>query len=55
MNRMYLLLILALGVIDLSYGQECKKGYFMNPKRRKCELIPPTKPPPKCPSKYNNH
>ncbi|XP_037716625.1 uncharacterized protein LOC119551376 [Drosophila subpulchrella] len=50
MNRMYLLFILALGVIDLSCGQECQKGFFMNPKRRKCELIPPTKPPPKCPT-----
>ncbi|XP_016953062.1 uncharacterized protein LOC108026600 [Drosophila biarmipes] len=48
MNRVYLLFLLALGALDLSWGNECEKGFLMNPKKRKCEPIPPTKPTPKC-------
>ncbi|KAH8348907.1 hypothetical protein KR084_012392 [Drosophila pseudotakahashii] len=48
MNRIYIFLLLALGLLAFSWAQQCKEGFIFNPKREKCEAAPATEAPVKC-------
>ncbi|XP_017068632.1 uncharacterized protein LOC108106218 [Drosophila eugracilis] len=44
MKLIFICFLLVVGLLDLIWGQVCKEGYVINPRRRKC-VPAPTKPP----------
>ncbi|KQS62571.1 uncharacterized protein LOC26526006 [Drosophila erecta] len=50
MIRKYLVLILVLGFLDLTFSSSglCEDGFLFNPKRRRCEPQPPIQASPNC-------